>query len=148
MAFYSKKLTPAESYSHVTDRELRAMHLACMKWRHYLYGNVCHVYTDHEPPTYIFVSPHLNTRQAHWLEHLAELDLKVHYVLWKENVAVDVLSRYGQHVDGADGLRTGSYSLADAMVSCAVHEWLGVVAKHVSLDECVGAASEALSCGH
>ena len=51
VAFYSKKLTPAESRYHVTNRELMAVYLACMKWRHYLHGNVCHVYTDHEPLT-------------------------------------------------------------------------------------------------
>ena len=72
----------------------------------------------------------------------------MHYVPRKENVAADVLSRYGWHVEGADGLHTGSYSLADATVARAVRDWLGVVAKHVSFDECVGAASEALSCGH
>ena len=95
MEFYSKKLTPAESHYHVTYRELMAVYLACMKCRHYLHGNVCHVYTDHEPLTYIFVEPHLNARQARWLECLAELDLKVHYVPGKENVAADVLSCYG-----------------------------------------------------
>ena len=93
--FYSKKPTPAESCYHVTNRELMAVCLACMKWRHYLHGNVCHVYTDHEPLTYIFVKPHLNARQARWLEHLAKLELKVHYVPGKENIAADVLSLYG-----------------------------------------------------
>ena len=55
VAFYNKKLTPDESHYHVTDRELMAVYLACMKWRHYLHGNVCHMYTDHEPLIYIFV---------------------------------------------------------------------------------------------
>ena len=95
MAFYNKNLTPAESHYHVTDRELMAVYLAYMKWRHYLHGNVCHVYTDQEPLTYIFILPHLNAPQDPWLERLAELDLKVHYVLGKENVAADVLSHYG-----------------------------------------------------
>ena len=55
VAFFSKKLTPAEARYHVTDRELMAIYLACMKWRHYLHGNVCNIYTDHEPLIYIFV---------------------------------------------------------------------------------------------
>ena len=95
MAFYHKKLTPAESRNHVTDGELMAVYLACMKWRHYLHGNLCHVYTNYEPLTYIFVYPHLNARQACWLEQLDELDLKVHFVLGKDKVAADVLSCYG-----------------------------------------------------
>ena len=95
VVFYSKKLTPAESHYHVTDRELMGVYLGCMKWRHYLHGNVCHIYTDHEPLVYIFVQPHLNARQARWLERLAELNLEVHYVPGKDNVVADVLSRYG-----------------------------------------------------
>ena len=94
VAFYSKKLTTAESQHHVTDRELMGMYLWCMKWRHYLHGNVCHIYTDHEPLVYIFVQPHLNARQAHGLEQLAELNLEVHYVPVKDNVVADVLSQY------------------------------------------------------
>ena len=33
VAFYSKKLSPAEARYHVTDRELMAIFQACMKWR-------------------------------------------------------------------------------------------------------------------
>ena len=95
MAFYNKKLTPAEIRYHVTDHELVGVYLGCMKWRHNLHGNVYHIYTDHEPLVYIFVQPHLNARQARWLERLAELNLEVHYVPGKDNVVADVLSRYG-----------------------------------------------------
>ena len=44
---------------------------------------------------YIFTMPHLNAHQAHWLEHLAELNLEVYYVSGKDNVVADVLSHYG-----------------------------------------------------
>ena len=91
----AKNLTPAESRYHVTDGELMDVYLGCMKWRHYLHGNVCNVYNDHEPLIYNFVQPHLNARQAHWLERLSKLNLKVHYVPGKNNVVADVLSRYG-----------------------------------------------------
>ena len=95
VAFYCKKLTPTDSRYHVPDRELMGVYLGCMKWRYYLHGNVHHIYTDHEPLVYIFVQPHLNARQARWLEHSAELNLEVHYVPGKDNVVADVLSRYG-----------------------------------------------------
>ena len=45
-------------------------------------------------------------------------------------------------------MHTCSCSLADAMVSRSVRDWYEMVANHVSFDDCVGAASEALSCGH
>ena len=95
MAFYSKKLTPAESRYHVTNRELMGVYLGCMKRRHYLHGNVCHIYTDHEPLVYIFIQPQLNARQARWPERLVELNLEVHDVPGKDNVIADVLSCYG-----------------------------------------------------
>ena len=79
VAFYSKKLTPTEARYHVTDRELLAIYQTCMKQRQYLYGHRCTVYTDHKPLTYLYIQPHLNTRQALWLERLAELDLQIIY---------------------------------------------------------------------
>ena len=69
-----------------------------MKWRHFLYGAKCTVYTDHKTLKYIYVQPHLNARQVRWLERLAELDLNIVYKPGVENVAADVLSRYGCHV--------------------------------------------------
>ena len=98
MAFFSKKLTPTEARYHVTDREFLAIFKACMKWHQYLHGKKCTVYTDHEPLKYIYVQPHPNACQAHWLEHLAELDLSIVYKPGVENVAADVLSCFGQHV--------------------------------------------------
>ena len=56
------------------------------------------MYTDHESLKYIYVQPHLNARQARWLEWLAELDLNIVYKPVVENVAADVLSQYGCHV--------------------------------------------------
>ena len=50
-------------------------------------------------------------------------------------------------MEGADGQPEGKFSLADAYVACCVREWLAVVAKHVSFDECVKAAVESLSKG-
>ena len=54
VAFYSKKLTPTEARYHVTDWELLAIYQACMKWRQYLHGHRCTIYTDHKPLTYLY----------------------------------------------------------------------------------------------
>ena len=98
MAFFSEKLTPTEARYHVTDMEFMAIIKACMKWCHYLHGAQCTVYTDHETLKYIYMQSHLNARQACWLEQLAELDLNTVYKPGVENVAADVLSRYGCHM--------------------------------------------------
>ena len=98
MAVFSKKLTPTEARYHVTDREFMAIFKACTEWRHYLHGAKYTVYTDHKPLKYIYVQSHLNLCQACWLERLAELDLNIVYKPGAENVAADVLSRYGCHL--------------------------------------------------
>ena len=98
MAFFSKKLTPTEAQYHVTNREFMAIFKACMKWCHYLHEAKCTVYTDRKTLNYIYVKPHLNARQAPWLEQLAELDLNIVYKPGVENVAADVLSQYGCHM--------------------------------------------------
>jgi len=44
------------------DLELAAVVHALKLWRHYLLGNLCHIYTDHKSLKYIFTQPELNMR--------------------------------------------------------------------------------------
>jgi hypothetical protein len=44
------------------DLELAVMVMALSTWRHYLLGNVVHIYTDHKSLKYIFTQPDLNMR--------------------------------------------------------------------------------------
>jgi hypothetical protein len=62
-------------------------------WRHYLLGNVVHIYTDHKSLMYIFTQPDLNMRQRRWLELIKNYELEVHYHPSKANVVADALSR-------------------------------------------------------
>ncbi|WVZ70346.1 LOW QUALITY PROTEIN: hypothetical protein U9M48_019021 [Paspalum notatum var. saurae] len=75
------------------DHELLAVVYALKKWRHYLLGNTCHLYTDHKSLKYIFTQPELNIRQRRWLELIKDYDLEVHYHPGKANVVADALSR-------------------------------------------------------
>ena len=75
------------------DLELAAVVHALKIWRHYLLGNICHIYTDHKSLKYIFTQPELNMRQRRWLELIKDYNLKVHYHPGKANVVVDALSR-------------------------------------------------------
>ena len=59
---FANKLSPTETRCHVGDRELLAIFQACMKWRSYLHGNRCKVYTDHGPLIYVYTKSHLNAR--------------------------------------------------------------------------------------
>jgi len=74
------------------DLELAAVVHALKIWRHYLLGNVCHIYTDHKSLKYIFTQPELNMRQRRWLELIKDYNLKVHYHPGKANIVADALS--------------------------------------------------------
>jgi hypothetical protein len=62
-------------------------------WRHYLLGNLVHIYTDHKSLKYLFTQPDLNMRQRRWLELIKDYELEVHYHPGKANVVADALSR-------------------------------------------------------
>jgi hypothetical protein len=66
--------------------------MALETWRHYLLGNVVHIYTDHKNLKYIFTQPDLNMRQRTWLELIKDYEIEVHYHPGKENVIADTLS--------------------------------------------------------
>jgi hypothetical protein len=62
-------------------------------WRHFLLGNVVHIYTDYKSLKYIFTQPDLNMRPRRWLELIKDYELEVHYHPRKVNVVADGLSR-------------------------------------------------------
>jgi hypothetical protein len=75
------------------DLELAAVVHALHTWRHYLLGNVVHIFIDHRSLNYIFTQPDLNMRQRRWLELINDYDLEVHYHPGKVNVVANDLSR-------------------------------------------------------
>ena len=54
---------PHEENYPVHDLELAAVIHALKQWRHYLLGNRCEIFTDHQSLKYIFTQPDLNLRQ-------------------------------------------------------------------------------------
>ncbi|WVZ52488.1 hypothetical protein U9M48_003542 [Paspalum notatum var. saurae] len=93
IAYASCQLRKHEVNYPTHDLELLAVVYALKKWRHYLLGNTCHIYTDHKSLKYIFAQPELNMRQRRWLELIKDYDLEVHYHPGKANVVADALSR-------------------------------------------------------
>jgi hypothetical protein len=69
---------------------------ALKTWRHYLYGQMCDVYTDHKSLKYIFTLSELNMRHRRWLELIKDHELEIHYHPDKAHVVADALSQKSQ----------------------------------------------------
>ncbi|KAG8498361.1 hypothetical protein CXB51_007427 [Gossypium anomalum] len=93
IAYASRQLKPHERNYPVHDLELAAIVFALKIWRHYLYGETCHIYTDHKSLKYLMTQKDLNLRQRRWLELIKDYDLIIDYHPGKANVVADALSR-------------------------------------------------------
>jgi hypothetical protein len=113
ITYASRELWPHEINYLTHDLELAAIVNALKIWRHYLMGNHCDIFTDHESLKYIFTQSELNMRQWRWLELVKDYDLEVHYHLRNANVVADALSRkvHCNHLE----LEPVSYSLCEEM---------------------------------
>jgi hypothetical protein len=92
IAYSSRQLRPHEEHYPTHDLELAAVVHALRTWRHYLLGNVAHIFTDHMSLKYFFTQANLNMRQRRWLELIKDYGLEIHYHPSKANVVEDVLS--------------------------------------------------------
>ena len=86
-------MKPHEQNYPTHDLELAAVVFALKIWRHYLYGEKCRIFTDHESLKYLLTQKDLNLRQRRWLELLKDYDCIIDYHPGKANVVADALSR-------------------------------------------------------
>ena len=95
IAFFSRKLSPAELNYEIHDKEMLAI-VACFKeWRHYFEGaahNIT-VYTDHRSLEYFTTSKQLTRRQARWSEFLSEFNFTIVYRPGLKGTKPDALTR-------------------------------------------------------
>jgi hypothetical protein len=63
ISYSSRQLRRHEEQYPTHDLELAVVVMALRMWRHYLLGNVVHIYTDHKRLKYIFTRLDLNMRQ-------------------------------------------------------------------------------------
>ena len=94
-AFFSRRLSPAESNYDVGNRELLAVKLALEEWRHWLEGSEIPfiVWTDHKNLAYIQSAKRLNSRQAGWALFFGRFNFTITYRPGSKNVKPDALSR-------------------------------------------------------
>jgi hypothetical protein len=92
IAYASRQLHRHEEHYPTHDLELADVVHALKIWRHYLLGNIFHIYTDHKCLKYIFTQSALNMRQRRWIELIKDYELEIHYHPRKANVVADALS--------------------------------------------------------
>jgi hypothetical protein len=90
VAFYSRKLQPAQTRYTTTERELLSIVETLKEFRNILLGQKIVVHTDHENLTY----KHFNSdRVMHWRLYIEEYSPDLRYIKGVHNVVADALSR-------------------------------------------------------
>lgn len=95
VAFFSRKMSPAESNYEIYDKELLAIVQAFEEWRPELEGSPepIEVITDHKALEYFMKSRLLSRRQARWSEFLSRFNFRICYRPGSQNTPADALSR-------------------------------------------------------
>ena len=94
LAFFSKKLSPAEVKYSAFDRELLAVYLALKHFRHMLEGRPFTIWTDHKPLTYAMANlAERSPRQTRHLSYIAEFSTDIRHIQGVKNEVADALSR-------------------------------------------------------
>ena len=111
VAFYSRKLTPAEVNYDVYNKEMLAIVETIRNWRCYLEGYSFTIYTDHKNLSFFQTMKNLNRRQARWSELLSGFDFVITYHPGSLNGKADALSRRVDYAPIEGEMPTPSSSL-------------------------------------
>ena len=95
VAYFSKRMVPAECNYEIYDKELLAIIRCFEEWRPELEGTAMpvKVLTDHKGLEYFMTTKKLTPRQARWAEFLSKFNFKVTYQTGKKNDKADALTR-------------------------------------------------------
>lgn len=105
VAFFSRKMSPAESNYEIYDKELLAIRMALEEWRHHLEGaqHKVLIYTDHKNLEYFTTTRHLTQRQIRWSQYLSRFNFQI---VWRPGVTAgkpDALSRRTDYAPSEEG---------------------------------------------
>ena len=94
LAYFSRKLTPAQQKYSTFDRELLAMYLAVKHFHYFVEGRDFYIVTDHKPLTYALHSRSTNhsPRQARQLDFISQFTSDIRHLPGRANAAADTLS--------------------------------------------------------
>ncbi|SAL94853.1 hypothetical protein [Absidia glauca] len=109
LAFYSRKLIPAETNYQVYDKELLAI----------VSASPTLVLTDHRNLEYFATTRNLSRRQVRWAEILGDYNFTIKFRPGKSNGAADALSRRDNPERGDTSTKHTSMQLLDSKVFLA-----------------------------
>lgn len=93
VAYWSRRMIPAERNYPVHEQELLAMIEFIKHHRRYLHGIEFTAFTDHKALEHLQTQPHLSARQVRWLQVLQEYTPKICFTPGELNGFADWLSR-------------------------------------------------------
>jgi cleavage and polyadenylation specificity factor subunit 1 len=95
LAFFSKKLNPAQQKYSAYDGELLAVYEAVKHFCHMLEARHFIIFTDHKPITYAFQQKRAkcSPRQFNHLDFIAQFTTDIRHISGQDNVVADALSR-------------------------------------------------------
>ena len=93
LAFFSVKLNGSQKPWAVVHKEAYAVLVALRKFRNWVFGAEIHVFSDHNPLTFLSESAPKNAKLMRWCLALQEFNIIFHYVRGHSNVVSDCLSR-------------------------------------------------------
>jgi cleavage and polyadenylation specificity factor subunit 1 len=95
LAFFSRKLSPAQQNYSAYDRELLAIYEAVRHFRHMLEARHFTILTDHKPITFAFQQKRDNCspRQFNHLDYISQFTTDIRHISGRDNIIADTLSR-------------------------------------------------------
>ncbi len=120
IAFFSRKMIPAEIRYETHDGKLLAIVEAFKTWRHYLEGckHEILVLTDHNNLQRFMDTKSLSSRQVRWAQELSRYHFRIDYQQDKANRIADALSQYLQRsAEEEETLRTENMKILHQLQS-------------------------------
>ncbi|UYV63130.1 hypothetical protein LAZ67_2003234, partial [Cordylochernes scorpioides] len=95
IAFFSKKLNPAQCNYSTYDKELLAIYLSIKFFKHLLEAREFTILNDHKPLIYAFKQKNekASPRQLRHLQYISQFTTDIKYIKGTDNIVADALSR-------------------------------------------------------